>query len=300
MTSYLYITEKSNYDETHRKAIDANLISKTMFDIGTKVSIESPDDEKVVVELEIEKFNKDQHTLIINSKRYKVLNIVSKGDGTPSSTAKTPIVDMSNLKAYDDFADLKPVVEELIQKNGKTSSLEVKEELRKRGFFAKQSMVSDSLQQVAQHSHGEIELRYNGKFNEYYFASTIAPSTHSAPAPTPSKPRAKRNSLVINPLWNCDLNTISSITNASDAGIAEIKKAIDNHQLQIPSGAMIDTKQIWVAYSPTRRLLHLYDGDFTSDNVRGAFGKAVKAQFGDKFQSTRACRLKNIKNWKMA
>ena len=306
-TSYLYITETSNYDETHRKAIDANLISKTMFDAGSKVDIANPNDDNVIIQLEIEKFDKDQHTLIINSKKYKVLNIVSKGDGSSNSVktdvTKTPIADMSNLKTYDDFADLKPIVEELIKKNGKTSSLEVKEELRSRGFFAKQNMVSDSLQQVAMQSHGEIDLRYNGKFNEYFFAQPSATATQPSATSTPraKKPRAKRNSLIITALWKCDLNT-STIpsSNVSDVGIAEIKKAIDNHQLQIPAGTMIDTKQIWVAYSPTRRLINLYDGDFTSDNVRGAFGKMVKAQFGDTFQTTRACRLKNIKNWKMA
>lgn len=68
---------------------------------------------------------------------------------------------MKNLSKADVF----DVVTDLIEENGSTTTLDIKNELRERGFFAKQADVSEFMQQIADSE--DIEFNFNGVHRVY-------------------------------------------------------------------------------------------------------------------------------------
>jgi hypothetical protein len=62
-------------------------------------------------------------------------------------------------------ADVEQVFTELLAKNGQVTSLEVKEELRTRGFWATQAIVGPLVQDVA--NQLGVPFTNNGRFNTY-------------------------------------------------------------------------------------------------------------------------------------
>jgi len=72
---------------------------------------------------------------------------------------------------------VKDVTLDLISKNGKTSSLDVKNELRNQGYFATQSTVSDFMNDL--YTSREVDYTVNGRYREYTYVSVAAPSVSS-------------------------------------------------------------------------------------------------------------------------
>jgi hypothetical protein len=89
-----------------------------------------------------------------------------------------------------DRADVESVMNDLLNKNGQTTSLEVKEELRNRGFWATQAVVGTTLQEIAEDN--DVPFDFNGVYRTYYQPGTqmsptpaTAPATSVAPAAPP-------------------------------------------------------------------------------------------------------------------
>lgn len=95
-------------------------------------------------------------------------------------------------KQQIDKNEVKRVASDLIKTNGGTSSLEVKEQLRRENFEARQSEVSAYLQEVAREEGYNTEQRNNtsGNVYNYYTAptATAAPSATAAPAAQTADP----------------------------------------------------------------------------------------------------------------
>ena len=62
-------------------------------------------------------------------------------------------------------ADVEQIFTELLAKNGQVTSLEVKEELRTRGFWATQAIVGPAVQDIA--NQLGVPFTNNGRFNTY-------------------------------------------------------------------------------------------------------------------------------------
>jgi hypothetical protein len=96
-------------------------------------------------------------------------------------------------------SDVETVVNELIDKNGSTTSLEVKEELRNRGFWATQAIVGVAMREIA--DSGSIPWDFNGRYRTYYkpgtqmsptSASGLTPASASASTPVQVTVKPKR------------------------------------------------------------------------------------------------------------
>lgn len=92
--------------------------------------------------------------------------------------------------------DVETVMNELIDKNGKTTSMEAKEELRNRGFWATQAIVGVAMREIADRIG--IPWDFNGIYRTYYkpgtymsptSASGLTPASTGAPAQVPAKPK---------------------------------------------------------------------------------------------------------------
>lgn len=86
--------------------------------------------------------------------------------------------------------DIQDVFEELLATNGHTTSMEVKEELRKKGYWATQQVVGPALQELA--AENEIDFSFNGRYREYQMnmvgsSGTLLPTPGPIPAPKPPK-----------------------------------------------------------------------------------------------------------------
>jgi hypothetical protein len=93
--------------------------------------------------------------------------------------------------------DVEQVFAELLAKNGQVTSLEVKEELRTRGFWATQAIVGPLVQDIA--NQLGVPFTNNGRFNTYTQPTASATvtdddedeedDTGSAPSPMASSPQ---------------------------------------------------------------------------------------------------------------
>jgi len=100
-----------------------------------------------------------------------------------------------SFKALD-RTDVEASFDELLNKNGKVTSLEVKEDLRQKGFWATQAIVGVALREIAD-TKG-IDWDFNGTFRTYYqpgtqmsptSATVLAGLTPAAPVVVTPKPQ---------------------------------------------------------------------------------------------------------------
>lgn len=293
-TSYLLVTPKWNWDSANKRAMDQNQVAKKVLNWGTKITVvPNGMDSSKSEEIEVQDLNKDTHDILIddgsgNSEIHKVVNVVNRADGNGAPRYKTMTED-----------DVKRVAESLM-KNGSTSSLDVKEELRKQGFWAQQQQVSDHLQTIQKNHSTEWDVYFNGRFNEYSLSdddgSGSATSTlTSTPSSTkPTSTRKKRQSR--GPAQHIDIllhgnfsNAANPVQEAKDA----IKDAINNKTLKTQN--FLDTDKLWVVYCPTTKDVGIYEDGYTSDDVRNAFRKVLGKN--TRIQITRARRYKHIGSW---
>lgn len=86
---------------------------------------------------------------------------------------KKPVADQTNIKR---------VAEMLINLNGSTTTKEVKDQLRTEGFWAEQSQISSSLQQIANSENYHIEVdtttHAGVSFNRYSQPKKVQPATN--------------------------------------------------------------------------------------------------------------------------
>lgn len=75
------------------------------------------------------------------------------------------------------YADVESTARKLIEKNGETTTLDVKNNLRDQGFFAVQSDISRFMDQVA-NSVSEIEWNDTGGHRIYYGTFDTGSETH--------------------------------------------------------------------------------------------------------------------------
>ena len=87
---------------------------------------------------------------------------------------------MNSPHHYIDYASVRQAAEDLIKSNGATTTLEVKNYLRSRGFIAFQAEVSKLMEDVAREMDWEYE--WNGRFR-IYFSSRQEDSTGQWLAP---------------------------------------------------------------------------------------------------------------------
>jgi hypothetical protein len=284
-TSYLYITPKTNWDSQQRRAIDQNLVTKKTFPWNTPVRVVKPGELSNPATINVQDFDKDIYDMLINSVDYKVINIISKPepDGKPGHS----------LTLTEDV--VKEMAEELMEANGSTTNLDVKEALRAKGYWATQHAISDHMQSILRQNSGTWDSSNNGTFNTYTFQNnsavpqssvTTTPSTHVAATKKPRKPSVRGK--VVPLVFSADL---SSSNDPSAEGKQMIKDAVNNKQLN--STNFFDTKDLWVVYCPKTKQVALYEPDFSSDDVRNAFRKTISVTV----QETRARRFRNIENW---
>ena len=95
--------------------------------------------------------------------------------------------------------DVETAMNDLLAKNGHTTSMEVKEELRSKGFWATQAEVGPALQDIA--DQNGIPWTFNGRYRTYTPASTgsfdpndpLAALNAAVATPTPAAaPKAPR------------------------------------------------------------------------------------------------------------
>lgn len=108
---------------------------------------------------------------------------------------------MSNQYQTLDRSDIEDVFNELIDENGEATSLEVKNELRNRGFWATQAIVGVALREIADDQGNSWD--FNGVYRTYYEvgqSTPMSPTSVSAgsnsnlvPVTPASMPKAKRN-----------------------------------------------------------------------------------------------------------
>jgi len=84
---------------------------------------------------------------------------------------------------------------DLLDKNGQTTSLEVKEELRTRGFWATQAIVGVALQEIAEDE--DIPFDFNGIYRTYHKLSTQMSPTSAilVPIATATRPAVSISSV---------------------------------------------------------------------------------------------------------
>lgn len=283
-TSYLYITPRSNWDSHHRKAIDHNLVEKKTYPWNTTVDAIKPGELSNRAQLAIQDFDKDIYDIILNNVDYKVINVVSKPE--PADHSHSGI---GNQALTQDV--VRDVANKLIDANGSTTNLDVKNELRKRGYWAIQADVSDFMQSIASSIGSGWDVSNNGRFNTYSLKSTAAPAQNT-PAQSPARKQRKPRvpGKVVPMIF---FQNLANLNDINTEGKQLVKAAIDGKQLNTTN--FMDTKDIWVVYCPTTKDVALYEPDFSSDDVRNAFRKVIKVQM----QATRARRYKNIQHWKI-
>lgn len=79
--------------------------------------------------------------------------------------------------------DVRTVALQLMEENGTTSNLEIKEELRRQGFWAEQHEVSTMMDEVQ--NDPEIEWAFNGTYREYWIVEEDEDDGDGAVLPLP-------------------------------------------------------------------------------------------------------------------
>lgn len=154
---------------------------------------------------------------------------------------------------------VKKTAVKLMNDNGETTNLDIKNELRTEGYNAKQKAVSDFMIELA--SEENWEHTNNGNHRTYTIGDDSDSSNRSAVVATLQKTTTATKT--------------NKITNA-------IKVA----------GKSITTKtkgnaKDWKAYTPNNSSVLYFDQAFSRDQVRGAFAKITGVAFND----SRACRI---------
>jgi hypothetical protein len=95
---------------------------------------------------------------------------------------------MSQYKTLDK-ADIEAVFDKLIDENGQTTSLEVKEELRNQGFWATQAVVGVELRTIADAKGCDWD--FNGTYRTYYEPGTqnMSPTPVQTTTVVPTAPK---------------------------------------------------------------------------------------------------------------
>jgi hypothetical protein len=94
---------------------------------------------------------------------------------------------MSTYKTLEK-TDIESVFEDLLDKNSQTTSLEVKEELRNKGFWATQAVVGTELRKIADEK--ECDWNFNGTYRIYYEPGTLmSPTSVQTVTVTSSPPK---------------------------------------------------------------------------------------------------------------
>jgi len=295
-TSYLLVTPKWNWDSANKRAMDQDHVAKKVLTWGTKITVvPNGMDSSKSIEIDVENLDKDTHDIIIadghgNNEIHKVVNVVNRADGSSTPKYKTMSED-----------DVKTVAEELM-KNGNTSSLAVKEELRKQGYWAQQQQVSDHLQTIQKKHSDTWDVYFNGRFNEYSLSDddgSGAPTstTQSTHAPSATATTTQKKKRVRKPAQQIDALIQGNFSGAPDPAQAAkdfIKDAIDNKKFNTQN--FLNTDNLWVVYRPTTKDVAIYEDSFTSDDVRNAYRKVLGTNV--RIQVTRARRYKHMKHWK--
>lgn len=158
------------------------------------------------------------------------------------------------------------VATDLISKNGKTTTLEVKTVLRNEGFWAEQSDVSSYMDQL----HNEQSWNFSTPTGSYrvYTAATVQSQSSATTTPSVSvrSPRKKGTRVNLTPVTTyADINAFDKSKHDRNCWI--VKHA-----------------------TPGTSVVHIYPASETRDHVRCSFAKLNKF----KIQLVRACRIKNM------
>lgn len=153
--------------------------------------------------------------------------------------------------------DVKDIAEDLMNTNGSTTTLEVKMELRSRGFWATQADVRDFMDEISEEA--DYDVQQNGAYRVFKLESQPITQTQKANFlhsifSTPSTPAAPR---------------------FSSKAMVSIKES------------EADTGD-WKVYSTLVQDELFFDKQYTRDQVRCAF----RLQFPMAIKFTRACRIK--------
>lgn len=169
--------------------------------------------------------------------------------------------------------DVQNVALSLMKKNGKTTNLEVKNELRQQGFFAEQSTVRSYMNQLAE------DLNWN----QIIVDNSIAPP-HNA---------FEDNSLNINPHnlsapLNQGATRTGYISGPFDIAVAPGNQTLNNltRSYTRRDGQVVNTKLNafsgdWKVYSISSNEELYFDGSFTRDQVRQAYSNLCQIDFVD-------------------
>ena len=181
------------------------------------------------------------------------------------------------------------VAMELMKNTGSTTSLEVKEELRKKDYWALQKEVSNMLQELCD-EHG-WDKNNNGTFNVYSIPSS---STVPTPQLTSSNHHMssgiRKQPAVINDSNNPSNNPRVTINIDAEETYSENTATKNDIASDIKQRYSPKTR---VAYCPSSGDVAVYDEKYSSDHVRTAFARLI----GRKIQDTRSCTVDHIDNW---
>ncbi|MCK9576368.1 MAG: hypothetical protein M0R51_10645, partial [Clostridia bacterium] len=171
-------------------------------------------------------------------------------------------------------ADVFDVASDLIETNGSTTTLDIKNELRVRGFFAKQADVSDLMIQVC--AEENYSFSYNGVHRVYTDSKgqSVAQPTTANQSTTQSLRAAAGQPSNANQIVPASVATGRSHTTRSGKVIVSF------------ANANLVTTGSWKAYSVTSQTVYWFPSTYTRDDVRIAY----RAFTGIHLHDVRACR----------
>lgn len=165
-------------------------------------------------------------------------------------------------------ADVFDVASDLIEQNGSTTTLDIKTELRNRGFFAKQADVSELMIEVCQEEG--YTFTFNGVHRVYSEGSTNSQNSQTKSV------------------------SLSAALQAAGKTVATQTQTATGQSHTTRSGKVItayaskaDAKSNdWVVYSTINQVNLYFPGSYSRDEVRIAY----RAIVGVHMTLTRACR----------
>lgn len=167
-------------------------------------------------------------------------------------------------------ADVFDVASDLIEQNGSTTTLDIKNELRNRGFFAKQADVSELMIEVC--SEENYSFSYNGVHRVYSDGKTNTAVTTQTPASNASALQNAANGNQIIPA--------SAATGKSHT--TRFGKVI----VAFPSHAAANSGD-WAVTSTVSQTVYYFPSTYSRDDVRCAYRAFTRIHMS----LTRASRL---------
>lgn len=178
---------------------------------------------------------------------------------------------------------VKDVAEELMEENGQTTTLEVKEELRKRGYFAVQKEVSDLMFDLGHEEDWNIQNDPTGTHRVYSNEDTddddsiftVQPNNNSSRPASTAQPSSKKSRRKL----------------VAPHGVSSGDRAYtrrDGQRVQMHDDPFSLQKPYWKVTSIRSNVTLFVDGRYPRDMVRGAY----RGICGTHIHTVRAQRVK--------